>query len=83
MFVFNKSALMLAVHQSDRVVPDVCSSHACQRQLSWRLRVRTSDVSGVVPGEDGLFTADVSVPLSPAALKLIQKQKLLSNGELQ
>lgn len=45
--------------------------------------MRTSDVSGVVPGEDGLFTADASVPLGPPSPELIQKQKLLSNGELK
>lgn len=43
----------------------------------------TSSVSGVVPGKDGLFTADAGVPLGPPALKLIPRQELLSNGELK
>lgn len=74
---------MVVPHQSDIVVLDVCSNDACQQKLTWRLLLMTSRISGVVPSKDGLFTADASVPLGPPALKLIPKQKLLSNDELK
>lgn len=74
---------MVVLHRSDIVVLDICSNDACPQTLIWRLLVTTSDISGVVLGKDGLFTADTSVPLGPPALKLIPKQKLLSNGELK
>lgn len=74
---------MVVLHQSDIVVLDICSNDACQQKLTWRLPVMTSDISGVVPSKDGLFTADASVPHGPPVMKLIPKQKLLSNGELK
>lgn len=57
------------------------ATDACQRKSPFRSLLMTSGTSGLVPGKDGLFTADAGVPLGPPAPKLIPKQKLLSNGE--
>lgn len=42
------------------VVPDISTGDARQQELTWRLLVTTSDVSGVDPGKDGLVTADAA-----------------------